>query len=193
MGDLYAFTLPDSLPNDMIGHYAYLRATLDGKEVTLWSGTLRPLDQQLTVYSSYSGKTVNNVELYVRLNKGGNVGAVLAEAAGSVTLTDGDTSPLTAVSETSIIALPEFDYGGLGDYVSAWFEDSNGWRYYSGDLATANMTFTLEASANPKLYRQDVKSSYDLNGTATFTGDGVDGTTYTTISNAGDIIVTYPS
>ena len=193
VGDLYAFTLPESLSNDMIGHYAYLRATLDGKEVTLWSGALSSLYQQLTVYSSYSGKTVNNVELYVRLNKGGNVEAVLANAAGSVTLTDGDTSPLTAANTDTIIALPEFDYGGLDNYVSAWFEDSDGYRYYSGDLATADMTFTLEASANPKLYRQNGNSTYDLNGTPSFSGTGVNSTTYTASGGSGGpITVTYP-
>ena len=192
VGNLFFFTLPESLSHDMIGHYAYLRATLDGKEVTLWSGTLRPLDQQLTVYSSYSGKTVNNVELYVRLNKGGNVEAVLAQAAGSVTLADGGSSALTAANTDTIIALPEFDYGGLGDYVSAWFEDSDGYRYYSGDLATKNMTFTLKASANPNLYRQDGYSGYALNVAPTFSGDGVSDTTYTPSTGSGAITVSYP-
>ena len=189
VGDLFFFTLPESLPNDMIGHYAYLRATLEDKEVTLWSGTLNRLDQELTVYSAYSGKTVNNVELYVRLNKGGNVEAVLARA-DSVTLEDGGSSALTASGTASIIALPEFNYGGLGDYVSAWFEDSDGYRYYSGDLATVGMTFTLKASANPNLYRQDGNSGYALNVAPTFGGAGVDGTTYT--PSAGTITVTYP-
>ena len=194
VGNLYAFTLPESLSNDMIGHYAYLRATLDGKEVTLWIGALSSPSQKLTVYSAYSGEAVDNVELYVRLNKGGNVEAVLAEAAGSVTLEDGGSSGLTAASTDSIIALPKFDYGGLDNYVSAWFEDSDGYRYYSGDLATNGMTFTLEVSANASQYRQDGHSGYDLTGTPTFNGAGVtssdDGYTYS--PNAGDIIVAYP-
>ena len=190
VGNLYAFTLPESLSKDMIGHYAYLRAKLDNKQVTLWSGALSSPSQKLTVYSAYSGKTVSNVELYVRLNKGGNVEAVLAEAAGSVTLEDGGSSGLTAASTDSIIALPEFDYGKLDGYVSAWFEDSDGYRYYSGDLATNGMTFTLEVSANASQYRRDGYSGYDLNGVVTFSGNGVSGTDYT--PSAGTITVTYP-
>ena len=190
LGSLFYFTLPADLDNDAFDRSASLQATLEGKEVTLWSGKLTEQGQMLTVNSAYAGKTVTDVKLTTYLNRG-NV--TLAEKTGSVTLTDGQTRALTAVDDP-IVALPDFTYSGLGDYVSAWFVDSSGWRYNSGDLAASNQNFTLKASANAYQYRSDGKTDYDLNGTPSFSGNGgVSGTTYTPSNGDGDAItVTYP-
>ena len=189
LGSLFYFTLPDSLDNDAIGRSASLKAMLDSKEVTLWSGKLTGQGQTLTVNSAYAGKTVTDVKLTTYLNRGD----VTLATAGNTTLTDGQTAALTAI-ENPIIALPEFTYGELDGYVSAWFVDSSGWRYNSGDLAASSESFTLKASTNAYQYRSDGKTDYDLNGTPSFSGNGgVSGTTYTPSNGDGDAItVAYP-
>ena len=190
LGSLFYFTLPDSLDNDAIERSASLKATLDGKEVTLWSGKLSNTDQTLTVNSAYAGKTVTDVKLTTYLNRGE---VVLAEKTGNTELKDSDSAELTAENDP-IITLPAFTYDGLDGYVSAWFVDSSGWRYNSGDLAASSETFTLKASTNAYQYRSDGKTDYDLNGTPTFSGGGVSEDSYTPSSGDGNpIAVTYPT
>ena len=192
LGSLFIFTLPADLDRDAIERSASLRATLDGKEVTLWSGKLSNTGQTLTVNSAYAGKTVTDVKLTTYLNRGD---VVLAQKTGNTTLTDGQTEALTAENDP-IITLPEFAYGELDNYVSAWFADSSGWRYNSGDLAASSETFTLKASANAYQYRSDGGTQYNLNGTPSFSGTSVGGDAdsgYTYSGGDGSAItVTYP-
>ena len=192
VGSLFYFTLPDSLDNDAIGRSASLKAMLDSKEVTLWSGKLTGQGQTLTVNSAYAGEQVTDVKLTTYLNRGD---VVLAEKTGNTELKDGETGALTAETDP-IITLPAFTYGGLDNYVSAWFVDSSGWRYNSGDLADSSETFTLKASANAYQYRSDGKTDYDLNGTPSFSGAGVSGDADTGYTYSGGsaiaIAVTYP-
>ena len=192
VGSLFYFTLPDSLDSDAIGRYASLKAMLDNNQVTLWSGTLSSESgQKLTVNSAYAGETVTAVKLTTYLNRGN----VTLATAGSVTLTDGQTEALNAKNDP-IITLPTFTYGELDGYVSAWFADSSGWRYNSGDLAASSENFTLKANANAYQYRSNGGTGYDLYGTPTFRGTGVSGDagsgyTYSG-GSGGDITVTYP-
>lgn len=194
LGSLFYFTLPADLDDDAIGRSASLRATLDGKEVTLWSGKLTGQGQTLTVNSAYAGKTVTDVKLTTYLNRGE---VVLAEKTGNTELKDSDSAELTAKPDP-IITLPAFTYGRLDGYVSAWFADSSGWRYNSGDLAASSETFILKASTNTYQYRSDGKTDYDLYGTPTFSGTGVSGGadsgyTYSGSNGSGGAItVTYP-
>ena len=192
VGSLFYFTLPNGLDGDAIGRSANLRATLDGKQVTLWSGTLNESGQTLTVSSAYAGEQVTDVKLTTYLNRGD----VTLATADNITLTDGRTEALTA-ADNPIITLPAFTYGELDGYVSAWFVDSSGWRYNSGDLAASNQNFTLKASTNAYQYRSDGKTDYDLNGTPTFSGNtGVSGDADTGYTYSGGsaiaIAVTYP-
>ena len=185
LGSLFYFTLPDDLDDDAFNRSASLRATLGGNQVTLWSGKLTGQGQTLTVNSAYAGEQVTDVKLTTYLNRGD---VTLAEKTGNITLTDGQTAELTAKTDP-IITLPEFAYGELDGYVSAWFADSSGWRYNSGDLAASNQNFTLKASTNAYQYRSDGKTDYDLNGTPSFSGNGgVSGTTYTPSNGDGDAI-----
>lgn len=195
VGSLFCFTLPDDLDSDAIDRYASLRATLDGNQVTLWSGKLTGQGQTLTVNSAYAGEQVTDVKLTTYLNRGE---VVLAEKTGNTELKDSDSAELTAKPDP-IITLPQFTYGGLDNYVSAWFVDSSGWRYNSGDLAASGETFTLKASTNAYQYRSDGKTDYDLNSTPTFSGTGVSGGadsgyTYSGSNGSGGAIsVTYPT
>lgn len=188
VGSLFYFTLPADLDDDAFGRSASLKATLDGKEVTLWSGKLTGQGQTLTVNSAYAGEQVTDVKLTTYLNRGE---VVLAEKTGNTELKDSDSAELTAKPDP-IITLPAFTYDGLDDYVSAWFVDSSGWRYNSGDLAASSETFTLKASANAYQYRSSGNADYDLSGTPSFSGTGVGGDSYTPSSGDGSAIaVTY--
>ena len=192
----FAFTLPAELDPDAFGHFAYLYATLDnGEQVTLWSGTLTGVDQKLPVYASYAGKMVKNVRLVASLNASEFGKVNLATLDDTTALTDGNTATLTSKGNV-VVSLPTFEYGELGDYVGASYRDQSGYHYNAGDLAKTGETFALNAGANISRYLNDGKSSFDLNGTPTFSGEGVteadDSYTYTSSSGGGTITVSYP-
>lgn len=192
IGDLFRFTLDNNIDSDAMGRYAYLRATEGNRDITLWGGTLKADTQNLMINSGFAGAEVSNVRL---ITYAGSTEAVLAEYTGSVTLTDGQNATLTGKGDNVLVKLPEITHSyGEDAYIQTWFQESGSSSYKTyqpGTIVAATTEFTLHASAGCS-GADDPLAEYDLT-TATFTGEGVSGTTYTPAdnSNAEAITVSY--
>ena len=197
IGDLFRFNLPtEGIDSDAMGRYAYLRATEGDRDITLWGDKLESGTTSLMVNNGFAGATVSNVRLITYAGSSSSTEAVLAEYTESVTLTDGQSADLTGKGDNVLVKLPEITHSyGEKAYIRTWFEESGSSSYNTyqpGAIVAAETEFTLHASASCS-GADDPLAEYDLT-TATFTGKGVSGTTYTPADNpdAGAITVSYP-
>lgn len=196
IGDLFRFNLPaEGIDSDAMDRYVYLRAKEGNRDITLWSGRLTEGTTSLMVGGGFAGTEVTDVRLITYASSSSSTETVLATYTGSVTLTDENSADLTGKGQDVLVKLPEIthSYGGNA-YIQTWFQESgvSYKTYQPGTIVAASTTFTLHASAGCS-GADDPLAEYDLT-TATFTGKGVSGTTYTPASNpdAEAITVSYP-
>lgn len=192
IGDLFQFNLPaDGIDPDAMGRYVYLRAKEDDRDITLWGGNLTEDTTTLMINSGFAGATVTDVRLITCVSSVNSTESVLAECTGSVTLTDGGNATLTGKGQDVLVKLPEITHSyGENARIQTWFHESgNTYKTYQpGAIVAASTTFTLHASAGCS-GADDPLAEYDLT-TATFTGDGVNGTTYTPAQNTSGAAIT---
>ena len=199
IGDLFQFTLDDNIDSDAVDRYVYLRAKdSQNRDITLWGGTLKEDTKSLMVNSGFAGAEVSNVRLITYASSSSSTESVLATYGGTtpLTLTDGQSASLTSTGQNVLVKLPEITHSyGSDAYIRTWFQESgsNSYKTYQpGTIVAASTGFTLHASASCS-GADDPLAEYNLT-TATFSGAGVSGTTYTPAKNpsAEAIYVSYP-
>ena len=189
----FLFTL-DNIDPDVYGKQCYLKGeTVNGTNLTLWSGELKQGTTSLPVSDQCLGATMAEVNL-IYYYSGGAVD--LATYTGSITLSEGGRADLTGKGDV-LVALPEIQFAATYPGVTGSFGfqiTSGGFSYSAGSLApkgTDSWFLTAYLHCNPS----EASTLYDLDNPI-FSGSGVgkdDSTgryTYTPTENSGSSPIT---
>ena len=189
----FLFTL-DNIDPDVYGKQCYLKGeTVNGTNLTLWSGELKQGTTSLPVSDQCLGATMAEVNL-IYYYSGGAVD--LATYTGSITLSEGGRADLTGKGDV-LVALPEIQFAATYPGVTGSFGfqiTSGGFSYSAGSLApkgTDSWFLTAYLNYNPS----EASTLYDLDNPI-FSGPGVEKDsstgryTYTPTENSGSSPIT---
>ena len=191
----FLFTL-DNIDPDVYGKQCYLKGeTVNGTNLTLWSGVLKQGTTSLPVSDQCLGATMAEVNL-IYYYSGGAVDLATYTNLNGITLSEGDSAALTGKGDV-LVALPEIQFAATYPGVTGSFGfqiTSGGFSYSAGSLApkgTDSWFVTAYLNYNPS----EASTLYDLDNPI-FSGSGVgkdDSTgryTYTPTENSGSSPIT---
>lgn len=192
----FQFILSGEIDSDVYGKQCYLKGTtVNGTNLTLWSGVLKQGTTSLPVSDQCLGATMTEVNL-IYYYSGGAVDLATYTNLNGITLSEGDSAALTGKGDV-LVALPEIQFAATYPGVTGSFGfqiTSGGFSYSAGSLApkgTDSWFLTAYLNYNPS----EASTLYDLDNPI-FSGSGVgkdDSTgryTYTPTENSGSSPIT---
>ena len=191
----FLFTLDNNIDSDVYGKQCYLKGkTVNGTNLTLWSGELKQGTTSLPVSDQCLGATMAEVNLTYYYSGGAE--DLATYTGSSITLSEGGRAALTGKGDV-LVALPEIKFkenypgvtGSFGFQITG-----GGFSYSAGSLAPKGTNNSWLLTAYLNYNPSEASTLYNLDS-LTFSGPGVKPDsngryTYTPSENSGNSPIT---